>query len=57
MLPRSYEDHVIGDFGHIEVRRSEPQGNGFVVGVPHGATEPDAIDYAKTAVTRRGPGS
>ena len=56
MLPASYEDHVIGDFGHIEVRRSEPQGNGFVVGVPHGATEPDAIDYAKTVSDATGAG-
>src|SRR5512146_2041580 len=56
MLPTSYENHVIGDFGHIEVRRSKPQVNGFVVGVPHGATEPDAIDYAKTISDATGAG-
>jgi hypothetical protein len=55
-LSASYEDHVIGDFGHIEVRRSKPQVNGFVVGVPHGATEPDAIDYAKTISDATGSG-
>jgi len=56
MLPASYEDYVIGDFGHIEVRPSKPQVNGFVVGVPHGATEPDAIDYAKTISDATGAG-
>lgn len=56
MLPASYEHHVIGDFGHIEVRRSKAQVNGFVVGVPHGATEPDAIDYAKTISDETGAG-
>ena len=56
MLPAGYEDYVIGDFGHIEVRPSKPQVNGFVVGVLHGATEPDALDYARTISDATGSG-
>ncbi|HEX7230167.1 MAG TPA: hypothetical protein VF452_07225 [Candidatus Binatia bacterium] len=48
MLARDYDHYIIGDYGYLEVRPAESHMNGFVVGVPHGIAEQDAIDYATT---------
>jgi hypothetical protein len=55
IVTAAYEDHVIGDYGHLEVRLSQSH-NGFVVAVPHGTTEPDAVEYAKTISDSMGAG-
>ncbi|HEX5607601.1 MAG TPA: hypothetical protein VFY96_13845, partial [Candidatus Binatia bacterium] len=54
-LMADYDDYVIADYGHLAVR-SESQMNGFVLGVPHGTTDPDAVDYAKSVSDATGAG-
>ncbi|HEY1234360.1 MAG TPA: hypothetical protein VGH22_13370 [Candidatus Binatia bacterium] len=56
MLARDYDHYTIGDYGYLEVRPSESHMNGFVVGVPHGIAEQDAIDYATTVSDATGAG-
>ncbi len=46
-MPR-YENHDIGNFGHIAVRPAGTAMHGFIVGVPHGTTESGAVAYAET---------
>ena len=53
---RGFYEQAIGEFGRIEFRRSDARVDGFVVGVPHGNTEFDAIDYGKTISDATGAG-
>jgi hypothetical protein len=46
----------IGDFGRIEFRKSIGRLRGVVVGVPHGATEPAAVNLATTVAETTGAG-
>lgn len=50
----SYER--LRDFGRIVLYQTNAGVNGFVIGVPHGAAESDAVDYAKTISDRTGAG-
>ena len=49
-------DQTIGDFGRFEFRSSAPRTRGFVVGVPHGDGEPEAIAYANDISAATGAG-
>ena len=49
-------EQVIGGFGRIVLHQSNVEHNGFVISVPHGTAERDAIEYAKTISDRTGAG-
>jgi hypothetical protein len=51
-----FHEQLIGDFGRIVLHQSNLGINDFVLGVPHGTAEVDAIEYAKTISDRTGAG-
>ena len=50
------EDHLVGDVGHIEVRKADPRIEGVVVGATQGSSEPDAAELAKAFSDGTGAG-
>jgi hypothetical protein len=50
------QQQFIGDFGRIEWRKAKTQGEGIVVGVPHGIGEPAAVEYARSITSETGGG-
>ena len=49
-------EQAIGDFGRVVFDAFGAASEGFVVGVLHGAAEPEAIDYANTISDATGAG-
>jgi hypothetical protein len=50
------EDHLVGDAGHIEARKSEQRGNGIVIGATQGWSEPAAAELATALSDETGAG-
>ncbi|MGH7854501.1 MAG: hypothetical protein ACREP3_13740 [Candidatus Binatia bacterium] len=53
---RSAQDHIIGDLGHIEVRKSDADIDNVVIGATHGLSEPDAAALATVLSDETGAG-
>jgi len=49
-----FHEQALGDFSRIVLHQTNAKVNGFVIGVPYGAAESGAVDYAKTISDRTG---
>ncbi|MGH7798539.1 MAG: hypothetical protein ACREQ2_27045 [Candidatus Binatia bacterium] len=49
------QDHLVGDLGHIEVRKSD-RAEGVVIGATQGSSEPDAAELATALSDETGAG-
>lgn len=54
--PPPIQDHLVGDVGHIEVRKSDHRIEGVVVGATQGSSEPDAAELATALSDEIGAG-
>ena len=54
--PPQIEDHLVGDAGHIEVRKADHRVEGVVIGVTQGLSEPDAAELATVLSNETGAG-
>lgn len=50
------QSHFIGSLGRIEFRKAQPQISGAVIGVPHGLSEPGAVNYGTGIAEATGAG-
>ena len=55
-LHQGRHEQAIGDFGRVEFHGAGPGTYGFVIGVPHGAAEPQVIDYVQAIIDPTGDG-
>ncbi len=55
-LQQPLQSQPIGDLGRIEYRKTQPYTKGVVVGVPHGLSEPAAVDYGNSIASATGSG-
>jgi hypothetical protein len=55
-LPPPLQTQYMGELGRFEFRGPDTGFDGGVIGVPHGGTEPDAVDYAQAIRARTGAG-
>ncbi|SRR6266542_680086 len=55
-LHQRLHEQAIGDFGRVVFHGSDARIDGFVVGVPHGAAEPEATNYANAISDATGAG-
>lgn len=50
------QDHLVGNLGHIEFRKSDGRIDGVVIGAPHGLSEPQAAEFAAAFSNQTGAG-
>lgn len=55
-VPPAQQDHVVGDIGHIGVRKTDGRVEGVVIGATHGLTEPYAAEVATALSDHTGAG-
>ena len=55
-LDQPLHEQAIGNFGRIVFHGADARSDGFVVGVPHGMAEVEAIDYASAISDATGAG-
>jgi hypothetical protein len=51
-----WQKHYVGNFGRFEFRQADNVAGDFIVGVPGGAAEPNAVDYAESIRELTGAG-